>query len=461
MRTYLAEAALLPQGWAENVLIEVGPSGTIAGVTPDASAARGRANPTASSFPGMIDLHSHAFQRALAGLTQRLGADAASFWTWRDVMYAFAAKITPEDQRAIAAQLYLELLKGGYCSVVEFHYLHHQPDGAPYDEPATMSLAIHEAAGEAGIALTLLPVVYMQAGWMAARLRARSDGSRSTRTAGRGSRNRLDRSFADDPDRQLGLAVHSVRAVPPAGDHRRGGGDAWRDPVPCRSISTSPSSPRRSTTAWSASAGGHGSCSRDVAEVDHSWCLVHGTHLTEDGDRRGGRTPGRDRTVPEHGGRSRRRHLPAGTPSSRRDGQYGIGSDSNMTTDAAAELRLLEQGQRLAQLRRVTAVERGYAALRRGAVACRTAEGVRGPRVDRSAGSRPVSAPISSCSTPIIRAWSAASGDLRARRAPVCARVRPSATSWSAGLARARRAASRRRQAIDRDYAAHDRAPAG
>src|SRR5262245_32750660 len=128
MRTYLAEAALLPQGWAENVLIEVGPSGSIAGVTPS-QLANAAERIRGFVVPGMIDLYRHAVQRALAVLTQRLGADAASFWTWRDVMYAFAAKITPEDQRAIAAQLYLELLKGGYCSVVEFHYLHHQPDG--------------------------------------------------------------------------------------------------------------------------------------------------------------------------------------------------------------------------------------------------------------------------------------------------------------------------------------------
>ncbi|MGE3743361.1 MAG: amidohydrolase family protein, partial [Geminicoccaceae bacterium] len=128
MHTFLADAALLPQGWAENVLIEVGPSGNIADLAPDQSA------PNAERIdgiviPGMVDLHSHAFQRALAGLTQRLGTDEASFWTWRDRMYAFAGRITPDDQRAIAAQLYVELLKGGYTSVVEFHYLHHRPDG--------------------------------------------------------------------------------------------------------------------------------------------------------------------------------------------------------------------------------------------------------------------------------------------------------------------------------------------
>ena len=126
MRTFLADAALLPQGWAENVLIEVGPSGNIAGVTPDCPMPHAE-HIDGIVIPGMIDLHSHAFQRALAGLTQRLGVDEASFWTWRDRMYAFAGRITPEDQRVIATQLYIELLKGGYTSVVEFHYLHHRP----------------------------------------------------------------------------------------------------------------------------------------------------------------------------------------------------------------------------------------------------------------------------------------------------------------------------------------------
>jgi formimidoylglutamate deiminase len=159
MRTYFADAALLPQGWAENVLIEVDPSGNIAAVAVGSGPTRTAERIDGTVVPGMVDLHSHAFQRALAGLTQRLGADEASFWTWRDAMYAFADRITPDEQRAIAAQLYVELLKGGYTSVVEFHYLHHEPGGRAYDEPATMSLAIHEAARAAGIALTLLPVV--------------------------------------------------------------------------------------------------------------------------------------------------------------------------------------------------------------------------------------------------------------------------------------------------------------
>ncbi len=208
----------------------------------------------------MIDLHSHAFQRALAGLTQRLGADAASFWTWRDVMYAFAAKITPEDQRAIAAQLYLELLKGGYTL----------GGRVPLPAPSARRPLIRRAGGDVARdprggrrgrhrPRPCCPWSTCRREWTAARLRARSDASRSTRTAGCGSTNRLERSFADDPDRQLGLAVHSVRAVP-----RRQSPPRWRrrgrDPAPCRCISTSPSSPGRSTTALSASAGGHGRC---------------------------------------------------------------------------------------------------------------------------------------------------------------------------------------------------------
>ena len=354
MRTYLAEAALLPQGWAENVLIEVGPSGNIAGVTPSHS-------PDAAErirgfvVPGMIDLHSHAFQRALAGLTQRLGADAASFWTWRDVMYAFAAKITPEDQRAIAAQLYLELLKGGYCSVVEFHYLHHQPDGRSYDEPAAMSLAIQEAAGEAGIALTLLPVVYMQAGVDGSPLAGAQRRFELDPDGWLGLADRLERSFADDPDRQLGLAVHSVRAVPPAANTAAVAA-ARSQPGPLPVHIHLAEQPREVHDCLGRFGRRPWQVLTDAAEVDGTWCLVHGTHLTEE----------------EIGEAAERQAVIGLCPSTEADlgdgifplgtlltagGPYGIGSDSNMTTDAAAELRLLEQGQRLAQLRRVTAAD--------------------------------------------------------------------------------------------------------
>lgn len=356
MRTYLADTALLPQGWAENVLIEVEASGNIAAVTVGGDLATAeRVNGIV--IPGMVDLHSHAFQRALAGLTQRLGADAASFWTWRDTMYAFAQKITPDEQRAIAAQLQVELLKGGYTSVVEFHYLHHQPDGRTYDEPAAMSLAIHEAALETGIALTLLPVVYMQAGvdgspLAGAQRRFALDPEGWARLAGT-----MDKVFADDPNRRVGLALHSVRAVPQAAIASAvaaARSQSLQPPIHIH-IAEQPKEVRDCLERF-----GRRPLELlgEVAQIDQSWCLVHGTHLTET----------------ELAQVAERQAVIGLCPTTEADlgdgifplaaysalgGRYGIGSDSNMATDAAGELRLLEHGQRLAHLRRVAAASVG------------------------------------------------------------------------------------------------------
>ena len=163
MARLLAAHALLADGWAENVAIDIAPDGNIAevavGVTdPDAEHLLGHL------VPGMIDLHSHAFQRAMAGLAQDRPAGRADFWSWRQRMYGIARRFTPEDLWAVAAALYIDLLKGGYTTVVEFHYLHGPPAGGTYDDPAVMSFALHEAAQEAGIALTLAPVWYARPG---------------------------------------------------------------------------------------------------------------------------------------------------------------------------------------------------------------------------------------------------------------------------------------------------------
>ena len=251
-----------------------------------ADARRGGAEPIDGIvLPGMVDLHSHAFQRALAGLTQRLAADAASFWTWRDTMYAFAATITPDEQRAIAAQLYVELLKGGYTSVVEFHYLHHQPDGSPYDEPAAMSLALHEAALEAGIALDpAAGRLHAGRASTAARWTARSAASRSIPTAGRGCRPAWT---GRSPTTRTGASAWPCTRFAPC--RRPRSPPPCRplasSPASCRSTSTWPSSRRRSTTASSGSAADRWTLLSEAAELDHSWCLVHGTHLTDGGAR--------------------------------------------------------------------------------------------------------------------------------------------------------------------------------
>jgi formimidoylglutamate deiminase len=349
MRAYLADTALLPQGWAEQVLIEVEPSGNITGITAGAKSAGAERIP-GIVLPGMVDLHSHAFQRALAGLTQRLGADAASFWSWRDAMYAFAQRITPEDERAIAAQLYVELLKGGYTTVVEFHYLHHQPDGSPYGERATMSLALHEAALEAGIALTLLPVVYMQAGVDGSPLtgpqrRFALDPEGWARLTGD-----LERVFADAPDRQLGLALHSVRAVPEAAI--TAAVQAARSQPAIRPIHIHlAEQPKEVRDCLDHFGRRPLAVLDDAAEIDPSWCLVHGTHLTDEElalvaarQAIAGLCPTTEADLGD-GIFPLATHLAVG-------GLFGIGSDGNTATEAVAELRLLEYGQRLAHLRR-------------------------------------------------------------------------------------------------------------
>jgi formimidoylglutamate deiminase len=353
MQAYLADRALLPSGWAEDVLIEVEPEGNIASIAAGASAEPGGERLRGVVLPGMVDLHSHAFQRALAGLTQRLAGGEASFWGWRETMYGFAARLTPADQRAIAAQLQVELLKGGYTTVVEFHYLHHQPDGTPYDEPAAMALALHEAALETGIALTLLPTVYMQAGVDGSPLegpqrRFALDPEGWARLA-----EALEAAFNDDADRRLGLALHSVRAVPaPAIGEAVGLATARGGFMPVHiHLAEQPKEVRdclehlgRRPLA----------VLEEAAAIDQSWCLVHGTHLTAEELARVavlhaviGLCPTTEADLGD-GVFPLAEHLAAG-------GQLGIGSDSNIGASAAAELRLLEHGQRLAQLRRTVA----------------------------------------------------------------------------------------------------------
>src|SRR5687768_10195520 len=115
--------------------------------------------------PGIANLHSHAFQRAMAGLAERQTHPEDSFWTWRELMYRFAGRVTPDSQHAIASQLYAEMLAAGYTTVSEFHYLHHHPDGRPYDDRSAMSQALIAAARDTGIRLTLLPVLYKTGGF--------------------------------------------------------------------------------------------------------------------------------------------------------------------------------------------------------------------------------------------------------------------------------------------------------
>lgn len=205
MSTYLLERAWLGDRFADDVLVEV-EHGRFTSVTPDSDPPR--AIPVRGLVvPGLANTHSHAFHRALRGRTQR---ERGTFWTWRDQMYAVAARLDPETYLALARATYREMAAAGITSVGEFHYLHHQPDGTPYDDPNEMGEALVHAAREAGIRITLLDTLYLSSGFGAAPQGAQvrySDGSVEAWLT------RVEALSVDEHAR-VGAAVHSVRAVP-------------------------------------------------------------------------------------------------------------------------------------------------------------------------------------------------------------------------------------------------------
>ncbi len=214
-----ARQALLPDGWAKNVRIATNAEGDITSVTANASA-DGAAQAAGPVVPGMPNLHSHAFQRAMAGLTEQAGqagtpAADDSFWSWRTLMYDFVGRLSPAAVEAVASQLYVEMLKAGYTAVAEFHYLHHDPDGRPYSDLAEMSERVIAAARTTGIGITHLPVLYNAGGF----------GGKPAGTGQRRFLNDSDRFLKlvtelharHSKDRQvrIGIAPHSLRAAPP------------------------------------------------------------------------------------------------------------------------------------------------------------------------------------------------------------------------------------------------------
>jgi formimidoylglutamate deiminase len=218
MTRYWAPAAWITGGWRQSVVLETSADGHwshIAAGVPAPHDAEKLAGPV---LPGLVDAHSHAFQRAFAGLAEHRDGGEDDFWSWRDRMYRVANAVTPESLRAIAAHLFVELLRGGYTQVCEFHYLQHQPDGTPYDDPLALSMALADAAADAGIGLTLLPVLYERAGFTAPSLRP------DQRRFHAGAHDVWQRSRAFDArvaaagrasmvPLNAGLAIHSLRAA--------------------------------------------------------------------------------------------------------------------------------------------------------------------------------------------------------------------------------------------------------
>jgi formimidoylglutamate deiminase len=214
-RVFFAAHAWVSGGWARDVLLTAGPDDLWQSVQPDCpqAARQGAQVLSGPVLPGLVDAHSHAFQRAIAGLTERSSEGEDDFWRWRDRMYAAALRITPAQLEAMAAHLYAELLRAGYTQVCEFHYLHNDTDGRPYADPLELSLALVRAAQRVGIGLTLLPTLYMRSGFAAKGLRDDQRRFASTPDSVLHIAQQVLRQGAAPGRISAGVALHSLRAV--------------------------------------------------------------------------------------------------------------------------------------------------------------------------------------------------------------------------------------------------------
>ena len=334
-------------GWQADVLLQIGTDGRWAAVTP------GVAQPPAGAqvlpgplLPGLVNAHSHAFQRAFAGLAERRETDADDFWSWRDRMYRVALRITPDQLQAIAAMLYLELLQGGYTQVCEFHYLQHDTDGRPYADPLTLGWALADAAAEAGMGLTLMPALYERAGFTQPTLRVDQHRFATTADSVWAAAQRI--AASGRPLLNAGLVLHSLRAAAPGSVHRlRQLADGFAGPIHIHVAEQTAEvddcllATGQRPIAWLARQG----------LLDARWQLVHATHTVPaeiDAVARSGAgvvlCPSTEANLGD-GLSDLPGWLAAQVP-------IAIGSDSHVTRCWREELRWLDYGQRLALRRR-------------------------------------------------------------------------------------------------------------
>ncbi|MDT8926282.1 MULTISPECIES: formimidoylglutamate deiminase [Pseudomonas] len=346
MPAYFAERALLPNGWANDVRLEVAVDGHLTDVQANASA-EGAERLHGPLLPGMPNLHSHAFQRAMAGLAEVAGNPNDSFWTWRELMYRMVGKISPEQLHVIARQLYIEMLKAGYTSVAEFHYVHHDQAGKAYADPTELSRRISAAATSSGIGLTLLPVLYSHSGFGG---QAPNEGQRrfiNTTEQYLALQAQLAPVLAAQPAQQLGLCFHSLRAVTPGQIDQVLAATNQQCPVHIHIAEQQKEVD--DCLAWSGL--------RPLqwlyehVSVDPRWCLVHATHAIADevtAMARSGAVAGLCLTTEANLGDG---IFPA-VDYLAEGGRLGIGSDSHVSLSVVEELRWLEYGQRLRDQRR-------------------------------------------------------------------------------------------------------------
>ncbi len=343
--TIFAKRALLEAGWVENTRLDIS-KGHIVGIHCDAMPEPGDVC-VDTLLPALANLHSHSFQRAMAGMTEFRAKGRESFWTWRDLMYRFLEHLTPEHVTAFAALTFMEMQKAGYASVGEFHYVHHQTGGQAYDDPAELSHSIFEAANQTGIGLTHLPVLYTYGG---ADGQGLSGGQLRFGNSVEAFNDLVSRcqtaAKTASADTQVGIAPHSLRATSPA-DLRRLLAVHSTGPVHIHIAEQQKEIAEISTHLGA----------RPVewllanTEVDARWCLIHATHMTPqetvDMARSGavaGLCPITEANLGD-GAFNGPQYIAAG-------GAFGVGSDSNINISLTEELRMLEYSQRLRDMER-------------------------------------------------------------------------------------------------------------
>ena len=341
---FFAPLAYLPGGWARDVAFTVDARGffdevVAGGESSDALRLDGVV------LPGMVNAHSHAFQRAMVGLSQIAGPAADNFWSWRTLMYRLALRLSPAQIETIATWVYIEMLRGGYTQVCEFHYLHNDVDGRPYADRAEVSRAVVRAAQRVGIGLTLLPVLYMAGGFGGEPPRDEQRRFLSTPARLLDMVAGMRREHRADPMLMFGLAPHSLRAVPPAALHEAANGfHAIDSAAPIHIHIAEQMGEIEACLGWSGQ--------RPVqwllehAVVDSRWNLVHATHMTADETQSvaaAGATVVLCPTTEADLGDGVFRY----TEYAHANGTYAIGTDSQVSRDWQSELRMLEYSQRL------------------------------------------------------------------------------------------------------------------
>ena len=340
-----ARHALLADGWAADVRISLA-VGRITDISPASRPEPGDTKVSAL-LPALANLHSHSFQRAMAGMTEYRAPGRDSFWTWRDLMYRFLDRLTPEQIEAIAALVFMEMQEAGFAAVGEFHYVHHQPGGAPYADIAELSQRIFAAASLTGIGLTHLPVLYSFGGageqpLAAAQQRFGNDVDRFARLLERARSG----ARALPADTRIGIAPHSLRATNPA-DLARVLPLAAGQPIHIH-VAEQPKEVA-DIQAWLRA--------RPVewllanCDIGPDWCPIHATHMSAAETvalARSGAVAGLCPITEANLGDG-----PFDGPGwIAAGGAYGIGSDSNVRISLTGELRMLEYSQRLRDLSR-------------------------------------------------------------------------------------------------------------